>query len=99
MLLSKRERFIGMVTGVLLGVLVFYWLIYTPLSDRITDLDQQIAKAQNDLDDYNMLLGKKRNLEQEWSSMSRNATFSRRSPTMARLSSVLVPERATWLVS
>ena len=85
MLLSKRERFIGMVTVVLIGVMAFYWLIFMPLSDHISDLDKQIGHAQDELDDANMLLGKKRSLEQQWTAMSRNALLKDESAAESRI--------------
>ena len=61
MVMSKRERYIGIMCGLVLGLLVMDRIFFTPLNDRLKELgDEQgglIAQAQLEL------TGAKRTLE------------------------------------
>jgi hypothetical protein len=68
--LSKRERFIGMAAGALLGVFIVQWVIVGPLWERKTQLDARIAEAreQRERDDRQVETSKR--AEKYWAEMS-----------------------------
>jgi hypothetical protein len=70
MMMSKRERYIGIATVVVVGILVLDRLIVTPLLDSKVDLDAQLVKARDDRDAANRLLSTSRRMDRDWRAMA-----------------------------
>ena len=73
MVLTKRERYIGIITGVVLGVLVLDYFIVTPLLAQMAVLDAKITSARNDVKRSNDLLDLSSRAKQRWNEMSSGA--------------------------
>ncbi len=73
MVLTKRERYIGIVTGVVLGVLVLDYFVVSPLLAQMAVLDAKITSAQNDVRRSNDLLELSSRAKQRWNEMSSGA--------------------------
>ncbi len=70
MVISKRERYIGIITGAVIGLFLFNWIIFGPLMDRMDDLDTQIKAKQADVQDADRNLALKGSAEQHWALLS-----------------------------
>jgi hypothetical protein len=66
MAMTKRERYIGIVTLAVVGILVLDRIIVTPLMDQKTDLDAKLVSARDDLSSANRLFATSRRLDREW---------------------------------
>jgi len=59
-------------TLAVLGLGLFYWIIFEPLTDRLTDLDAQLKVKQDERSTADGLKAKKGSAERDWATMSRN---------------------------
>lgn len=73
MVLSKRERYIGLATAVVVGILVLDQFILTPQLRRKEVLDARIADANQELLRANQLFAKARAANRDWRQMSGTA--------------------------
>ena len=69
MVLSKRERYIAIATGLLVGALLLYKVILSPLDDQKRDLDMRIAEAQGQIAKANHLFKERKRANTEWRDM------------------------------
>ena len=70
MVMSKRERYIGLVTLAVLAILVLDRFILTPASDRMTRLDADIADAQQKMLGAQQLFTASNKANRNWARMS-----------------------------
>src|SRR2546423_8629138 len=68
--LSKRERSIGIVTGVVVSILLLDWVAVEPLLAQKDVLDSQIAKQRKDLDRANQLFRTSRTMNRRWAQLT-----------------------------
>ena len=73
MVLSKRERYIGIITGLVLAVLVLDYFIVSPLLAQMDALNGKIAKARNEVGNATDLIDLSRRAQTRWAEMSRGA--------------------------
>jgi Tfp pilus assembly protein PilO len=74
--LSKRERYIGIITVAVLAILVLDHFIVSPLLDQKAELDAKINDAQGQLDRADRLFSTARRASRKWSEMARGAIVS-----------------------
>jgi hypothetical protein len=68
--MSKRERYIGIATIAVVGILALDRLVVTPLIDRKSDLDTRLSSARDDMDAANRLFATSRRLQRDWRDMT-----------------------------
>ena len=76
MVLSKRERYIGIITGIVLGALTLDRFIVSPLLDQMGELNTKISKTRNDLTTATDLIDLSQRAKAKWATMSRGAVRS-----------------------
>ena len=70
MVMSKRERYIGIATIAVVGILALDRLVVTPLIDRKSDLDSKLSSARDDMDAATRLMSTSRRLARDWRDMT-----------------------------
>jgi len=70
MVLSRRERYIGIFTGAFLGALALYQFVVEPLNETRTDLDAQIAIQQRVLTRDTQRIRDSRQLNRRWTDLA-----------------------------
>ncbi len=70
MVMSRRERYIGIGTAVVVGVLVLDQLFVSPLLDRRRALGAQVQEAQDALERHNRLFINSRRATKNWSQLA-----------------------------
>jgi hypothetical protein len=70
--LSKRERYIGIGAVSALGILMVYQLIYVPLENQRNDLDASIIKANAEAKTKEGLIKRSGDLVGRWNDMNRS---------------------------
>jgi hypothetical protein len=83
--LSKREKYIGIGTAVAVGLLILNSVILDPLLARQNDLDTNIAKAQADQKSDNDLLDQAQRLSVRWNTMLKTGMLRDESPATSQL--------------
>ena len=73
MVLTKRERYVGIVTAAVLGILVLDQLITGPAFERMEKLDADIALAGQELENANQLFGSSRRANRDWKEIAGDA--------------------------
>ena len=73
MVMSKRERYIGIATIAVVGILALDRLVVTPLIDRKADLDSKLSSARDDMDAATRLMSTSRRLARDWRDMTGSA--------------------------
>jgi Tfp pilus assembly protein PilO len=68
--LSKRERYIGYVTGAVLALVLVQYVVVGPLWERKTQLDARIADAKSQRDRDNGLIETSERAGKYWTQMS-----------------------------
>jgi hypothetical protein len=68
--LSKRERYIGIATGLVVGVLVLDWMVVEPLLAKKDALDADIATNVEDLDRMTKLFRTNRDVSHRWAQVA-----------------------------
>lgn len=66
MAMSKRERYIGIVTVAVIGIFALDRIVVTPLMDRQSDLKVRLASARDDLASANRLMTTSQRLDRQW---------------------------------
>lgn len=66
MAMTQRERYIGIVTLAVVGILLLDRIIVTPLMDQKADLDTKLVSARDDQASANRLFATSRRLDREW---------------------------------
>jgi len=69
--LTKRERYTAILTGIVLGALVLYWVAIGPLLDQKTELDAKINDVQEQLDHAKRLFDTSRAASRKWEQLAR----------------------------
>jgi hypothetical protein len=69
MVMSKRERYIGIATIVVVGILALDRIVVTPLLDSKTRLDADLVSARDDMDAANRLMTTSRRMDRDWRAM------------------------------
>ena len=69
MILSKRERYIGIGTGAVIGLLALDHFLFTPLLDRRAQLSSEIELAQHKAERASRLFANSRAVNQRWGQM------------------------------
>lgn len=69
MILSKRERYIGIATGAVVTLLALDWFIFTPLLERRQRVQSEIELAQLELDRATLLFRNSRAVNKRWGEM------------------------------
>lgn len=88
MVLSKREKYIGVGTVVAVALLLINSLIIGPYNDKYAELKSELAKANDTLAEDKALMAAQKNREQQWNAMlnsglrSDDSTARSRSQTM-----------------
>jgi hypothetical protein len=72
--LSKRERYIGILTAAVLAILVLDRLVLVPLTQRRADLDQKIGAAREELARANGQFATAMRARRNWAAMA-GSTF------------------------
>src|SRR5437867_798476 len=72
MVMSKREKYIGIIVAVAIGIFALDRIVVTPLLDRKADLDSKLASGQQELIRVNDLIVNSRRATGRWSEMSGN---------------------------
>ena len=70
MVLSKRERYIGIATALVVGVLALDRVVVEPLLAQRDALDADIANLRQDLDRANTLFRNHRTMSRRWAELS-----------------------------
>ena len=70
MVMSKRERYIALVTVAVLAILVLDKFIVTPATDRMAQLDADIAKAQQEMLSAQQLFASSNKANRSWARVS-----------------------------
>lgn len=73
MVMSKRERYIGIITGTVLAILVVDRFFVTPLMERQAELDGRIKLARQELDRTTGLRETGRRARDVWTTMDRGS--------------------------
>jgi hypothetical protein len=68
--LSKRERYVGIATGIVLGLVILLKLILFPLQDQRLELADKIATAKRDAKQIDDKIKQAESAKKTWSSMS-----------------------------
>jgi type II secretory pathway component PulM len=68
-ILSKRERFIGIATGAVVALLALDWFIFTPLLERRTQVQADITIAQVKFDRATLLFNNTKAVNTRWGEM------------------------------
>jgi hypothetical protein len=68
--LSKRERYIAIAAGLVIGALALDWMVVEPLLVRRDALDADIANQREDLDRANKLFRTSRDLSRQWAQVA-----------------------------
>ena len=66
MVMSKRERYIGIATVAVVAILALDRVVVTPLIERKSDLDTKLVSARDDMEAANRLLSTSRRLQRDW---------------------------------
>ena len=69
MILSKRERYIGIATTAVVALLALDRFVFTPLMERRTQVQNDITLAQLDLDRATLLFNNSRSVNKRWGEM------------------------------
>ncbi len=69
MVLSKRERYIGIIALTTVLLLALDYLVLTPLTQQKDDLDLQIYARQTEVDTAAHLLHRRRDASAQWTAM------------------------------
>lgn len=69
MILSKRERYIGIGTGAVVALLALDRFVFTPLMERRTQLQADVTLAQIQLDRATLLFSNSRTVNKRWGEM------------------------------
>jgi type II secretory pathway component PulM len=69
MILSKRERYIGIATGAVVTLLALDWFIFTPLLERRQRVQSEIELAQLELDRATLLFKNSKAVNARWREM------------------------------
>ena len=85
MVLSQREKYIAIALGVVLALVIVYWVVYTPLSDWSDSIQASQAKANDQADSDNRLFKKLRQLNVVWEDMKKNGLKSDVSDAQSQL--------------
>jgi hypothetical protein len=72
MVLSKRERYIGIATGVVLGLVVLLKLIIFPLDDSRKELNDKVSQAKADLAQVDQKVKNAEGARRNWNNMAGN---------------------------
>jgi hypothetical protein len=75
--LSKRERYIAILTCSVLVVLGLYQFVLQPLLDQRDDLDVQIARATTELSGYNKTIRQSRDARKDLTAMTTGGKIGR----------------------
>ena len=70
MVLSKRERWIAILAGSVLGLLIVHYVIVGPLWERASQLKLRIAEANDQREKDNKLIDTSKRAEKYWTEMS-----------------------------
>ncbi len=70
---SKRERYIGIATAAVIGMLLFDQIIYSPLTDRLTAADTRVQAAQLALTEANNTFDKSTRDRRRWRDIAGDA--------------------------
>lgn len=73
MVVSKRERYIAIAAGIVIGVLALDALVYTPLSERTQALDEQLDEKNAALGEAALLFDRSKKMNREWSTLAGRA--------------------------
>src|SRR5688572_7840888 len=73
MVLTKRERYVGIATVAVLSILVLDRFILQPAKDRIDKLDADIARAQQDHLNAQQLFNSSRRANRDWKTIAGDA--------------------------
>lgn len=73
MVLTKRERYIGIITVAVLSILVLDQFILTPAMTRMDELDAKTAQAQQELLNAQQLFNSSRRANREWKTIAGDA--------------------------
>jgi hypothetical protein len=85
MVVSKRERMIGIITGLVLAVLVLDQFVFEKLLDQRRDLEGQKAVASQTLHDKNVLIRTSNEDKPKWEQMRRDGLLSDSSRTETQI--------------
>jgi hypothetical protein len=69
MILSKRERYIGIATAAVVALLALDRFVFTPLMERRTRVQNDITLAQLELDRATLLFNNSRTVNKRWGEM------------------------------
>lgn len=67
---SKRERYIAIVAGVVIGLLLFDYFIYTPITDRTAAIDADLEEVNDELTEASILFSRSAKLNREWAQLA-----------------------------
>ena len=70
MVVSKRERYIGIAASVVIGVLVLDSIVFRPLMDRADQIDRDLADAQKQKGENENLLRESTKRDSEWKQLA-----------------------------
>ncbi len=73
MVVSKRERYIALAAGIVIGVLALDSLVYTPLTERTQALDEQLEEKNVALGKASNLFKRSTKMNREWSTLAGRA--------------------------
>ena len=69
MILTKRERYIAIVTGALVGVLLLYFIVIGPYIDRRGQIKAEVEAAMNDKEKADLLFRQQIKMRHVWKEM------------------------------
>jgi hypothetical protein len=73
MVLSKREKYVGILVVVVLGILLLDRIMITPLLERKAELNSRIEAAQGELDRANRVFSTSRLASRKWKELAGNS--------------------------
>jgi type II secretory pathway component PulM len=85
MILTKRERYIAVSTGALVGVLLIYFLLVGPYIDRRSEIAAEVDSARSDKDKADMLFRQQIRMRKVWNEMINGGLSSSQSDAESQL--------------
>src|SRR5581483_5992238 len=85
MVLSKRERNIGIISGLALGVLLINYVVIDPLMAAKDDVDRRIVEATGTLNNKKTLVRRAQEEASRWNEISRSGLLRDSSPAETQI--------------
>lgn len=94
MVLSKREQIIAVVTLIIVGLLIGDKLLFTPVWNRLRDMETERTELKAKLDAADVLFMKQKAMEAKWRQLS--VEFPNEQTTQSKVSSALNQWATKW---